>query len=176
MAEIVVLLRAVNVGGAKLPMVRLRELAAELGASDVSTYIASGNLLCTPGDDTAGFARELERRIADEFGFSREAIIRTPAELSVALEAYPFEIDAEREHHAHIHFLSSDPSGPGEFTEARLGGDRVRLIGRDLHLLFDAGAGQTKLTTSVLQRALGTPGTARNLRTVRALVEKARGS
>ncbi len=42
------LLRAVNVGGATLPMAELRELAADLGASDVRTHIASGNLLCTP--------------------------------------------------------------------------------------------------------------------------------
>ena len=38
----VYLFRAVNVGGiAKLPMADLRALAAELGATDVRTYIAS---------------------------------------------------------------------------------------------------------------------------------------
>ena len=47
-AERVVFVRAVNVGGAKLPMSELRELAEDLGATDVSTYIASSNLLCTP--------------------------------------------------------------------------------------------------------------------------------
>ncbi|MBM9463322.1 DUF1697 domain-containing protein [Aeromicrobium sp. YIM 150415] len=174
MAEIVVLLRAVNVGGAKLPMARLREIAAELGASDISTHIASGNLLCTPGGGVAEFARGLERRIADEFGFSREAIVRTPAELTAALDAYPFDPADERR--AHIHFLYSDPTGDAEFTPAQLGDDEARLIGRDLHLRFGAGAGQTKLTTAVLQRALGAPGTARNLRTVRALIEKAQGT
>lgn len=175
-AEIVVLLRAVNVGGAKLPMARLRAIAGELGATDVSTYIASGNLLCTPDGDTDVFARGLERRISDEFGFSREAIVRTPDELSAALEAYPFEVEDGSERRAHIHFLAGPPTGDAEFTDAQLGRDRVQLIGSDLHLLFDAGAGQTKLTTSVLQRALGVPGTARNLRTVRTLVEKVRGS
>ena len=173
-AEIVVLLRAVNVGGAKLPMARLRAIAEELDATEVSTYIASGNLLCTPAGDVDVFAREFERRIADEFGFSREAIVRTPAELSAALEAYPFEDENER--HAHIHFLAEEPTEAAAFTPAQLGGDRVQLIGRDLHVLFGARAGQTKLTTSVLERALGSPGTARNLRTVRSLVEKARGS
>ena len=167
------LLRAVNVGGAKLPMARLREIADELGASDISTHIASGNLLCTPGGGVAEFSRELERRIADEFGFFREAVVRTPAELAAALDAYPFPAD---ERHAHIHFLYSDPTGRAEFTPDQLGDDEARLIGRDLHLRFDAGAGQTKLTAAVLQRALGTPGTARNLRTVRALIEKARGT
>ena len=54
------LLRAVNVGGAKLPMAELREVAAGLGATDVSTYIASGNLICTPPGDPADFDRQLE--------------------------------------------------------------------------------------------------------------------
>jgi uncharacterized protein (DUF1697 family) len=44
----VFLFRAINVGGtAKLPMAELRELATELGATGVSTYIASGNLFAT---------------------------------------------------------------------------------------------------------------------------------
>ena len=39
----IILFRAVNVGGtAKLPMAELRELAAELGATDVQTHIQSG--------------------------------------------------------------------------------------------------------------------------------------
>ncbi|MEO6604401.1 MAG: DUF1697 domain-containing protein, partial [Aeromicrobium sp.] len=50
MATRIILLRAVNVGGAQLPMARLREIAEELGASDASTYIASGNLIAdVPG-------------------------------------------------------------------------------------------------------------------------------
>lgn len=46
MSRRVHLLRAVNVGGAKLPMAELREVASALGATNAGTYIASGNLLC----------------------------------------------------------------------------------------------------------------------------------
>ena len=77
MAKRVVLLRAVNVGGAKLPMARLREIAENLGASNVSTYIASGNLLCDVAEPD-GFDRALEQAIEDEFGFFREVISRSP--------------------------------------------------------------------------------------------------
>ncbi len=41
------LLRAVNVGGRKLPMAGLRALCAELGWDDVATYIQSGNVVFT---------------------------------------------------------------------------------------------------------------------------------
>ena len=68
------LIRAVNVGGAKLPMAELREIAGGLGATEVSTYIASGNLLCNPPGDPAGFDRALEQAIQDRYGYFREVI------------------------------------------------------------------------------------------------------
>ena len=68
------LLRAVNVGGAKLPMADLRALATSLGATDVSTYIASGNLICEPPGDPAEFDRALEAAVDEQFGFFREVI------------------------------------------------------------------------------------------------------
>ncbi|RLV57158.1 DUF1697 domain-containing protein [Aeromicrobium phragmitis] len=173
MAERIVLLRAVNVGGAKLPMQRLREIAADLGARDVSTHIASGNLLCTPPGDPAEFDRALEARIEAEFGFFREAISRTPAELRQALDAYPFEVVEPKL--AHIYFLASTPApdAVADVASRDLGPDLAQVIGRDLHVRFADGAAASKLTAPFVARVLGVPGTARNLRTVAALVEKA---
>ena len=45
MTTYVALLRGINVGGHQLPMARLRELMADAGATDVRTYIQSGNVL-----------------------------------------------------------------------------------------------------------------------------------
>ena len=61
----IVLLRAVNVGGAKLPMADLRAIAGDLGATAVETYIASGNLVCTLPARTRfdAFDRALESAI-----------------------------------------------------------------------------------------------------------------
>lgn len=84
----VLLIRAVNVGGAK-PMVDLRSIAEHLGATRVSTYIASGNLLCVPPADPDAFDRQLERAIQERFGFFREVISRTPDELVAAVDAVP---------------------------------------------------------------------------------------
>ncbi|MFD1860227.1 DUF1697 domain-containing protein [Aeromicrobium camelliae] len=173
MAERVVLLRAVNVGGAKLPMERLRAIADELGARDVSTYIASGNLLCTPPGDPADFDRALEARIEAELGFFREAISRTPDELRQALDAYPFEVLEPKL--AHIYFLAATPSpeAVADLAARDLGPDLARVIGRDLHVRFADGVASSPLTAPFVARVLGTPGTARNLRTIAALVEKA---
>lgn len=173
------LLRAVNVGGAKLPMARLREIAADLGGTDVSTYIASGNLLCRPPGDPADFDRALESAINDEFGFFREVISRSPAELETALAAYPFATapDFAEAPKGHIYFLLDAPTdeAAGTFVARDFGGgERVAVIGTELHVDYPDGAGQSKLTAPVIAKGLGVPGTARNLRTVAKLIDLAR--
>ena len=92
MSRRIVLIRAVNVGGAKLPMAELRQIATDLGAEDVSTYIASGNLLCTPPAAPEQFDRALETAMEDRYGWFREVISRTPGQVRAALDAHPFEI------------------------------------------------------------------------------------
>jgi len=89
----VFLFRAVNVGGtAKLLMADLRALATELGASEVQTYIASGNLIATPPGDPNAFARELERALETRFGFTHKVIARDALALRTARDAHPFTI------------------------------------------------------------------------------------
>lgn len=172
-ASRIVLIRAINVGGAKLPMATLREIAAGLGATDVSTYIASGNLLCTPPGDPDAFDRALEQAISEEFGYFREVISRTADEVEAALAAYPFGDAA----HGHLYFLTGvpDENAAAEFCAQDFGaGERLAVIGRDLHIDYREGAGATKLTPVKIARGLGVTGTGRNLRTSANLVERAR--
>ncbi|WP_286930617.1 MULTISPECIES: DUF1697 domain-containing protein [Aeromicrobium] len=169
MARRVVLLRAVNVGGSKLPMAELREVAQELGARDVSTFIASGNLLVDV-DEPEAFDRALERAIEERFGFFREAISRSPEELRAALEAHPFAIEGERKAH-HVYFLLEPPSAEQvDALMARGLPDRLAVIGRDLHIRYADGVANTKLTPALILRTLGSHGTGRNLNTVEKLV------
>lgn len=165
------LLRAVNVGGAKLPMAELREIATALGATDVSTYIASGNLLCTPPDDT--FDRDLESAIEKRFGYFREVISRTPQEMRDALDTHPFDVIEPK--FSYITFLAHAPT-PEAVAKARTfetGEDRWEVIGQEMHLRYADGAGRPQMKDASIGRALAVPGTARNLNTVRTLIERA---
>ncbi len=169
----IVMLRAVNVGGATLPMADLRAIMAELGASDARTYIASGNAVCGIDGDAAAFDRALEAAVQARFGFFRECISRTPDEIAAALAAHPFEVIEPK--YSYVNFLATAPSPTailraGEFPT---GDDRWEVIGREQHIRYADGAGQPQMKTDSIARALGVPGTARNLRTVRALIELA---
>lgn len=162
------LLRAVNVGGAKLPMARLREIAADLGATDVQTYIASGNLIA---DVPAGFDRALEQAIEKEFGFFREVISRSHDEVVAARAAHPFEVVEPK--YSYVSFCLDAPTTAG-IEKARTfatGDDRWEVIGRELHLRYADGAGRSQMKDASIGRALSVPTTARNLNTVDKLIE-----
>lgn len=169
----VVFIRAVNVGGAKLPMAELRELATHLGATDVSTYIASGNLLCTPAGKPADFDRALEKAIKDRYGYFREVISRTPVQLRAALEVHPFEIVEDR--FSYVYFLTGKPTSKAikDFHAMEFGDDEVAVIGEDLHIRYGNGAGKSNLDAKTIAKALGVQGTGRNLNSVRKLIELA---
>jgi uncharacterized protein (DUF1697 family) len=167
----ILLLRAVNVGGAQLPMAELKSIAADLGAADARTYIASGNLLCSPPGDPAAFDRALERAVEQRFGFFREVISRTPDEVRAALEAHPFEVVEPK--FSYITFLLSAPA-PKAVAKARgfeTGADRWEVIGREMHIRYANGAGRPQMKDASIGRALKVPGTARNLNTVRKLLD-----
>ncbi|WP_460782011.1 DUF1697 domain-containing protein [Microbacterium shaanxiense] len=174
MSRSVLLLRAVNVGGRNpVPMPRLREvLASETDLVGVATYIASGNIICDePADAVASCARVREV-IAAEFGVDTPVIARTHEELEASLAAQPFDGGAEKLVHAM--FLEGEPAGEGVVAlEGRLvPGERIALVVRDLWISYsERGVQATKLTKAALDKALGVAGTARNLRTVRTLVE-----
>ena len=170
MTRSVLLLRAVNVSGRNLvPMARLRELLAPT-LGDVSTYIASGNIVCDDATDAA--CARVRKLISDEFGVDTPVIARTHAQLARALEASPFRDGVENRVHAM--FLEGTPAdGAVASLEDRLvQGEQLALVGDDLWISYaDGGVHSTKLTKAVLDRALGVAGTARNLRTVRKLIE-----
>lgn len=166
----VILLRAVNVGGASLPMAELRELMTELGASDVRTYIQSGNALGEILGDPAAFDRALEKAVEARFGFFREVISRTPEQLRDALAGHPFDVIEPK--HSYVTFLTAQPSAAAieAARDVPVGDDRWEVVGDDLHVRYAHGAGTPEMNTDAVYRRLGVKGTARNLRTVAKLI------
>lgn len=164
--------RAVNVGGtAKLPMAELRALATELGATGVQTYIASGNLIATPPGDPLAFAGQLERAVETRFGFTREVIVRDAAALRAARDAHPFAIADPRFSYLIPLSAAPDDDARQRAREVPAGADEWALIGDDLHVRHELGAGKAELDVPRLLRTLGVVGTARNLRTINTLLQ-----
>lgn len=78
----VALLRAVNVGGTKLPMADLRTLLEGLGLTNVRTYLQSGNAVfdtADPDEPALALAMAIEMRIMRDIG-PRVGVLVLPGE------------------------------------------------------------------------------------------------
>ncbi len=88
----VALLRGINVGGSNIiKMTDLKACFESLGARDVSTFIASGNVLFTaPGRSTAEkLTKKLEAGLTRRFEYEARLMLRSPAELETIVEKRP---------------------------------------------------------------------------------------
>ncbi|HEU0100213.1 MAG TPA: DUF1697 domain-containing protein [Allosphingosinicella sp.] len=176
MARLIALLRAVNVGGRKLPMAELRALCAGLGWKDVRTYIQSGNLVFEAGGSPEAVEARLEQAIKERFGFHSDVMVRSAASWAELLAANPFAEASQAEPSRVLVGLPKGRlrTGAAEAVAARASaGERVEEAGGALWFHYPAGVGTSKLTPALIDRAAGSPVTARNWRTMLELKEMA---
>jgi uncharacterized protein (DUF1697 family) len=172
MATHVALLRAVNVGGLKVAMADLRELALALGWSDVETYLNSGNLLFTSAEDPAAAGVRLEGALAERYARDVPVMVRTPGELAGVLERQPFRAERYDERRLAVGFLSGSPAPGAVDRIGPLDPEECVVDGREAFLYYPDGMGRSKLTTAALERGLGVTVTVRGVRTVAGLLQR----
>lgn len=171
----VALLRGINVGGKhRVPMAALRELFIAAGASEVETYIQSGNVVYSA---TSKLARTLPEKvrnaITETFEFDVPIVSRSAAELREAASEHPFADRVADEKLLMVAFLDRKP-GAGKIAALdpnRSPGDLMEVRGQHVYLAFPNGSGRSKLDANWLDRSLDAVGTWRNWRTVQALLE-----
>jgi len=168
-------LRGINVGGNKMvPMAELRALAEGLGLGDVETFIQSGNLIFTTALAPAAVEAALERAIEKRFGFTVDVLVRTAEQWRRYAAGSPFaDAAADRPNMLHLGLAKAAVRpGAGEALGKYVQtGERVHAADDCLWIDYRNGAGRSKLSPAVLDRAVGSTVTARNWRTVQKLSE-----
>jgi len=91
MKTFVVLLRGVNVGGAKrVPMADFRNMLGGLGFSDVATLLNSGNAVFNADKGTSrGHAAAIARSIAVELNLEVPVVVKSAQELAAIVAGNP---------------------------------------------------------------------------------------
>jgi uncharacterized protein (DUF1697 family) len=172
MPTYIALLRGVNVGGNMLRMERLRALCEELGTKHVRTYVQSGNVVFEAGRSSAHWAAALARALDGEARLPVSVIVRTAADVARILAANPFltekGMDVTR---LHVTFLERAPAKAAVKALDALpaGTDRFRHAGEEIYVHCPNGYGNTKLSNSAFEKALGIRATTRNWNTVNKL-------
>lgn len=170
------LLRGINVGGRnKLPMRELRQLLENLGLRRVRTYIQSGNVVF---ESAKANREELAAGITDaveqKHGFHPEILLVEPEELRRAMAENPYPEAEATPKTLHLTFLSSPPKNPDmeSLEKLRQEDERYALQGKVFYLHAPKGIGKSKLAAHI-EKAMGVRGTARNWRSVAAIMAMA---
>jgi len=173
----VALLRGINVGGHRVEMRRLRALFEELGLRDVSTFIASGNVVfSTDTDDVDALRADIEGHLERELGYEVATFLRTPGELTVTADAGKGDAhDGESDASHYVIFLH-DPAPESlrsAFTALESDVDAFDCEGREIHWRTRGKLSESPLFGGAIERVTrGIPTTTRNMNTLRRLVVK----
>jgi uncharacterized protein (DUF1697 family) len=102
-------LRGINVGGRnKVPMADLRAAFEDIGHTEVSTYIQSGNVLFTSTKSRAAVEAELESALERHLGYPLVVVVRSHAQLRAVVGDAPRGFGTKPdEFHSDVIFLRS---------------------------------------------------------------------
>jgi len=165
----IALLRGVNVGGNKMiAMSDLRERAERLGLRDARTLLQSGNLMFRSNKSPAQLEKLLEKELE-----STAVFVRTPEEWAAVIAANPFPKEAKRDPGHLIVLFLKEACDAKTLQPAIVGREVARGNGREIYIVYPDGQGTSKLTNAVIEKKLGTRGTARNWNTVMKLASLA---
>ncbi len=178
MPQYIALLRGINVGGHRVKMDRLRTLFEELPFEDVSTFIASGNVIFSAdSDDVDSLIDAIEGHLERELGYEVATFLRTPtqlAELSAVMEETEDASGASSPSH-YVMFLKTPPPESLCLALADLNSetDAFEISNREIHWRIQGKLSESPLFGSGIDRVTrGVPMTVRNMNTVRRLVVK----
>ena len=174
-------LRGINVSGKRLlPMAELKQLLTKLGATEIVTYIQSGNVVFTqPKSKTKAITPEkLSLAIQQQFSFDVPIAMRNSDQLqALTNNAKVKKLIAHQgdDSKLHVTFLSPqqtiqqlevlNTTDAGEDTWVEAEGEIV--------LNCPNGYGNTKLTNTLIERKLKVQATTRNWKTVNEMIRLA---
>ena len=168
------LLRAINLGSYnKIKMADLRQLLVDLGLERPQTLLLSGNVVFgSPSQPTAKLERLLQDATAKQLGVTTEFFVRTAKQWNAIVAANPFPAEAKRDPCPLVMMCLKDappPAAVKALQSAIRGREVVKAIGPQAYFVYPDGIGRSKLTIALIERMLGTRGTARSWNTVMKL-------
>lgn len=176
MVRYLAFLRGINVGGHTVKMEALRKLLEQLDLDQVTTFIASGNVVFeSEHRKAADLEGEIESHLREALGYDVATFIRTDDEVARIAEHTPFpELESHEKDTHYIAFLRGSPPAAARRSVMALANetDHLHLDQRELYWLVRGGFKDSTLGGPALEKALGTPTTVRNANTVRRLAAK----
>ena len=167
------LLRGINVSGQKIiKMADLQKLFADLGMSDVSTYIQSGNVLFTSVKSATALKKIIESGIKQRFGFDVETLVMKKKELARIVNASPYdELTLRDNEKLYFTLLSEMPAKENvEKLQTYTSPADEFIVGKNVvYILCRKGYGNSVFNNNFIEKILKVHATTRNLATIKKM-------
>ena len=162
-----------------MSMADLRAMLTKIGFASVQTLLQSGNLVFqSDGRDGGELERLLEVESRKRLHVETNFFIRTVQEWDRIVRRNPFLKEARADPGHLVLVVLKDAPGAKELQalqEAIVGPECVRGDGRQLYITYPDGQGRSRLTNALIEKKIGTRGTARNWKTVLKLAALVKG-
>ena len=171
MPRFVALFRAVNVGGTgKLSMRDLASLLERIEFTEVRTLLQSGNAVFdAPAKKPKALEIQIENALTNRLGIQTDVVVRSVTDWRAVIAENPFvreaELDPGRLTAALVKEDVTQESWKSLIAAIR-GREIIRGEARHGYIYYPDGQGNSKLTTTLIERKLGTRATIRNWNTV----------
>ena len=164
-------LRAINLGSHnKIAMSDLRAMLEKVGCEEPKTLLLSGNVVFRNASGSIDkVERMLEEASTKHLGVTTDYFVRSAQEWLAIIDDNPFPKEAKSDPgHLLMMCLREAPSAAQvkALQSAIKGNEVVKATGTQAYFVYPDGIGRSKLTIQVIEKALGTRGTARNWNTV----------
>ncbi len=157
-------------------MPALKQLFESMGFASVETFIASGNVIFeTRNKDSPAVEQLISRKLRDALGYDVSAFARTDEELKAIADFEPFPAAMMSSAISyHVGFAGTIASDHMQKAVSALSTetDDIRAHGREIYWVLRTRFSDSKVSGALLERALGSRATFRNINTVRRLLQK----
>jgi uncharacterized protein (DUF1697 family) len=167
----VAFLRAINVGGRRVSMERLRAPFEDLGLEEIATFIASGNVIFRSSRKGGDLEDAIEVALEEALGFEVATFVRSSSRLARLVDDQPFGSNGDL---VHVGLLKrTPPAARKSALEAMTTKtDEVTARGRQIYWLARGGVGRATVSGAALENAVGQAATFRSLKMLRRLNDK----
>ena len=172
----IALLRSMVINRQRLTSAKARLMAEMVGATDIVTVGATGNLLFRSRKSPARLEPELEAACAGIYGRATEVVVKSAAAWQALMAANPFPGETARAPARVLVWAMREPlpdAGLAQLVARARGEERVvRVASGDLYMWFGEGdIDGSKLPWGFGLKSLGAVGTNRNWNTAMKIIE-----
>ena len=171
----VALLRGVNVGGNNIISMReLKESFEEIGFTDVSTYINSGNVIFTSREtDARKLEVKIEKMLNKDFQLDSKVVVRSFGEMEQLVKSLPKSWTGDRDWRYNVMFLRHTIDSENILEEMTTTAESEELVYCPGTLLWSAHVKDIDRTqmNKLSSRKVFREMTVRNLNTTKKLCE-----